>query len=156
MSDGNCRKVATEAYPLHSIKMAWWGCFGGVFIYSFTTVLLGGLPLGEGLKDIHTFKITVFLSALLASLIAVMLPFTFLGRNYIQRKRGARDVVASALLRMVLVEAAAIIGVAVFAATSSYEMYLPFPLISATGLLRLKSEEKFYSDKLNTLSEIRG
>ncbi|MFQ6134247.1 MAG: hypothetical protein ACE5KU_00335 [Nitrososphaerales archaeon] len=134
--------------------MVWWGCFGGVFIYSLTTILLGGLPLGEGFKGLFDIsKATIFLLALVSSFVAVVLPFTLLGRKHLQRMSGARQVVRSAFLRMALAEVAVILGMVVFVATGSYEMYLPFFLMSTLGLLLLKGEEKFYRDVLHTLQE---
>ncbi len=133
--------------------MGWWGCLGGVFIYSSTTVLLGGFSRGEKSGFFDVSEASIFLSVLAVSLVAAVLPFTLLGRKRLRSVTAARYVVRWAFLRMTLVEAVVILGMVVFVATLSYEMYLPFFIVSTLGLLLLKREEKFYQDVLHNLKE---
>ncbi len=82
---------------------------------------------------------------------AVTLPFTLLGRKYLQRMTGTEQIVRSAFLRMALTEVAVILGIAIFVVTDSYEMYIPFFLISTMGLLLLRRELNVYREVLHAL-----
>ena len=137
---------------LSRIKVAWWGCLIGILLYTSVPLAITVFSSGQLSNSSDGSAFTAFLAALLGSLLAVSLPFTLLGRRYVLQRQGVRGAVLStALLRLGLVEAIMVFGVAIYMITGSLDLFLPFPLISILGLLLLKGEEKFYVELLETV-----
>lgn len=124
----------------------------GILIYTSVPLAITVFSSGQLSNSSDGPAFTAFLAVLLSSLLAVSLPFTLLGRSYVLQRRGVRGAVLStALLRLGLVEAIMVFGVAIYMITGSLDLFLPFPLISILGLRLLKGEEKFYVELLETV-----
>ncbi len=137
---------------LRRIKVVWWSCFVSVLLYSIIPMVITGFSLDIGVDSYSGgWSLAVFFLALFFSFLAVSLPFSLLGRRYVLLRQSLHSMVlSSALLRLGMSEVAVIFGIAVYFSTSTFEMFIPFPLISVLGLLLLKNEENFYRSVLET------
>lgn len=124
----------------------------GVLLYTSVPLALAVFSPNQASTSSNGSAFTAFLAAFVCSLLAVALPLTLFGRSYVLQRQGVwRAIVSTALLRLGLSEVAVVFGVALYMVTGSLEMFIPFPLISVLGLLRLKNEEQFYVGLLETV-----
>jgi hypothetical protein len=131
---------------LRRIRIVWWSCFISILLYSIVPLVIDGFSLDVGTaRSSDGLSLTVFLLALVFSFFVNLLPFSLLGRGYVMRRQGSPSaVLSSAVLRLGMTEVAVIFGVAIFFITDSFEMFVPFSLISVLGLLLLRNEARFY------------
>ena len=137
---------------LRRIRAVWWGCSISILVYSAVPLIMTEFSLDVGVSNSSVGSpYTVFLPALVFSVLATLLPFSLLGRGYVLQRQGLQSKVLSlALLRLGMTEVAVIFGVTVYFTTGSFEIFVPFPVISVIGLLLLRNEEKFYRVLLET------
>ncbi len=142
--------MTLEASNYRIIKIGWMGCFLSVIIYSLVAILIDRIIMWNGLKSFSVSIWVIFFIGLIISLLAGIMPFTLLGRKFLQRRKTIKELRKAAFIRLALADVPVILGIMMVAVTGSYELYIPFMLMSTICLIILKKEERIYLEVFNS------